>query len=128
MFGIHGAEHEITVPIVVKLAADRWEASAHFQVPYVKWGLKNPSALFLRVGDIVNIDFRGAGDCARVTGKPEVMPYGLIPINALMFIAKKHESSCGFFVCCLHSRRRMVPQFVTISHNAENEDKKRDAG
>jgi polyisoprenoid-binding protein YceI len=61
MFGIHGAEHEITVPIVVKLAADRWEASAHFQVPYVKWGLKNPSALFLRVGDIVNIDFRGAG-------------------------------------------------------------------
>ena len=61
MFGIHGAEHEITVPVVVKLEADHWTASAHFQVPYVKWGLKNPSALFLRVGDIVDIDFRAAG-------------------------------------------------------------------
>ena len=61
MFGIHGAEHEITMPVAVKLAADHWEASAHFQVPYVKWGLKNPSILFLRVGDTVNIDFRAAG-------------------------------------------------------------------
>jgi polyisoprenoid-binding protein YceI len=61
MFGIHGAEHEITVPVVVKFEADHWEASAHFQVPYVKWGMKNPSVLFLRVGDVVDIDFRAAG-------------------------------------------------------------------
>lgn len=61
MFGIHGAEHEITVPVAVKFASDHWEASAHFQVPYVKWGMKNPSILFLRVGDTVDIDFRAAG-------------------------------------------------------------------
>jgi polyisoprenoid-binding protein YceI len=64
MFRIHGTEHEITVPVVVKLATDHWEASGHFQVPYVKWGLKNPSMLFLRVGDIVDIDFRAAGSIA----------------------------------------------------------------
>ena len=64
MFGIHGAEHEITLPVVVKMAKDNWEASGHFQVPYVKWGLKNPSVLFLRVGDIVDIDFRAAGTVA----------------------------------------------------------------
>ena len=61
MFGIHGAEHEITVPVVVKLEADHWAASAHFKVPYVKWGMKRPNALFLRVGDTVDIDFRAAG-------------------------------------------------------------------
>jgi len=64
MFGIHGAEHEITVPLVVKLEADHWTASAHFHVPYVKWGMKKPNMLFLRVGDIVDIDFRAAGSLA----------------------------------------------------------------
>ena len=61
LFGIHGAEHEITVPVGVDLGPDHWTASAHFPVPYVKWGMKNPSILFLRVGDTVNIDFRGTG-------------------------------------------------------------------
>jgi polyisoprenoid-binding protein YceI len=60
-FGIHGADHEITVPVVVKMTADQWQAAAHFQVPYAKWGMRNPSVLFLRVGDIVEIDFRSAG-------------------------------------------------------------------
>ena len=69
MFGIHGAEHEITMPVAVKMAADHWEGSAHFQVPYVKWGLKNPSVLLLRVGDVVDIDFRAAGSLV-----PPVVP------------------------------------------------------
>jgi polyisoprenoid-binding protein YceI len=68
IFIIHGTEHEITVPILVKLGAGHWEASAHFQVPYVKWGMKNPSVLFLRVGDAVDIEFRAAGSTVPVTG------------------------------------------------------------
>ena len=67
LFGIHGAEHEITVPVQVDLGPDHWTASAHFPVPYVKWGMKNPSLLFLRVGDTVNIDFQGAGGANSVT-------------------------------------------------------------
>jgi polyisoprenoid-binding protein YceI len=62
MFAIHGAEHEITVPVEVKLEADHWSASAHFPVPYAKWGMKNPSVLFLRVGDSVDIELRAAGN------------------------------------------------------------------
>jgi len=31
-------------------------ATIHFTIPYVKWGLKNPSTLFLRVSDKVVID------------------------------------------------------------------------
>jgi polyisoprenoid-binding protein YceI len=67
MFGIHGAEHEITVPVDVKLEAEHWSASAHFPVPYAKWGMKNPSVLFLRVGDSVDIEFQGAGGVKQVT-------------------------------------------------------------
>ena len=67
MFAIHGAEHEITVPVEVKLEADHWSASAHFPVPYVKWGMKNPSVLFLRVGDSVDIDLRASGSLSAAT-------------------------------------------------------------
>lgn len=61
MFAIHGADHEITVTVEVKLETDHWSATAHFPVPYAKWGMKNPSVLFLRVGDSVDIDLHAAG-------------------------------------------------------------------
>lgn len=67
LFGIHGAEHEITLAVEVNLETDHWTASAHFPVPYVKWGMKNPSMLFLRVGDTVNIDFQGTGGANPIT-------------------------------------------------------------
>lgn len=61
LFGIHGSEHEMTVPVAVKIAGDHWEASSQFDVPYVAWGLKNPSVLLLRVGSTVHIDFHAQG-------------------------------------------------------------------
>ena len=38
------------------MAEGRATAKIHFTIPYVKWGLKNPSTLFLRVSDKVDID------------------------------------------------------------------------
>jgi polyisoprenoid-binding protein YceI len=61
MFGIHGVDREITVPAEVEMAADHWTAAVHFTVPYEKWGMKNPSTLFLRVNDSVEIDLTTAG-------------------------------------------------------------------
>jgi len=61
MFGIHGAEHEITIPVQVELAPDHWNLTAHFDVPYVKWGLKDPSTFILRVEKVVEIDLRASG-------------------------------------------------------------------
>jgi polyisoprenoid-binding protein YceI len=61
MFGIHGVEREITVPAEVEMSADHWTANVHFTVPYEKWGMKNPSTLFLRVNDSVEIDLTAAG-------------------------------------------------------------------
>ena len=64
MFAIHGAEHEVTIPVEVNLIGTAWTARASFQVPYVKWGMKNPSVLFLRVVDTVQVQFHAAGSTA----------------------------------------------------------------
>jgi len=64
MFNIHGVDREITVPAQVELSAGRWTATVHFTVPYQKWGMKNPSTLFLRVNDSVEIDLLAAGAVA----------------------------------------------------------------
>jgi polyisoprenoid-binding protein YceI len=61
IFSIHGADHEITVPADVEIGPDHWTATVHFTVPYVKWGMKNPSTLFLRVNDSVQIDLVASG-------------------------------------------------------------------
>lgn len=58
---IHGADHELTIPAQVEMFSDHWSAALHFSIPYVKWGMKNPSTLFLRVSESVDIDVNAAG-------------------------------------------------------------------
>ena len=55
IFSIHGGDHEMTVPVDVQSAAGEYTATAHFVVPYIKWGMKNPSTFVLRVSDKVEI-------------------------------------------------------------------------
>ena len=61
MFSIHGAEHELTIPVTVHLEDGNWSAKATFRIPYAKWGMKNPSMLVLRVASFVDIEFHAAG-------------------------------------------------------------------
>ncbi|HZQ19578.1 MAG TPA: YceI family protein [Terriglobales bacterium] len=61
MFSIHGADHELTMPVRVEIFPDHWIADTHFSIPYVKWGIKNPSTLFLRVSESVEIDIHATG-------------------------------------------------------------------
>jgi polyisoprenoid-binding protein YceI len=65
IFNIHGSDHEITVPAEVEMTSDRWTATLHFAAPYVKWGMKNPSTLFLRVSESVDIDVVASGTVTR---------------------------------------------------------------
>ena len=55
VFAIHGVEHEILLPATVDAAAGQYNVAATFEVPYVTWGMKNPSTLMLRVSDKVEI-------------------------------------------------------------------------
>lgn len=61
VFSIHGSGHEMTVPVRVQVFPDHWIADSHFTVPYVKWGIKNPSTFFLRVSESVEIDVHATG-------------------------------------------------------------------
>ena len=61
IFTIHGAEHEIAVPVLVAMDGGRYTATATFDVPYVKWGMKNPSKLMFRVTDHVEITIHTSG-------------------------------------------------------------------
>ena len=68
MFSIHGVEREIMVPAEVEISANHWTATVHFTVPYAKWGMKNPSTLFLRVNDFVEIDLVASGSTGANSG------------------------------------------------------------
>lgn len=62
VFRLHGQNHDATLTISVQPGAGgRVDASASFPVPYVNWGLKNPSTFILRVGDTVNVDVHASG-------------------------------------------------------------------
>jgi polyisoprenoid-binding protein YceI len=61
IFVLHGSEHELTVPVQANLAADHWTGSAKFSVPFIEWGLKNPSTWLLKVEHSVTIDLELKG-------------------------------------------------------------------
>jgi polyisoprenoid-binding protein YceI len=60
-FTIHGAGHPLTLVVQAHLAGEQLTADLNFSIPYVSWGLKNPSTLFLRVNDTVDIAIHAAG-------------------------------------------------------------------
>jgi polyisoprenoid-binding protein YceI len=61
MFVLHGKEHELTVPVQAELAGDHWTGSANFNIPFIDWGLKNPSSFFLKVEHAVQIQLELKG-------------------------------------------------------------------
>jgi polyisoprenoid-binding protein YceI len=56
IFTLLDSPHEIAVPMLVHLDGASATAKAHLVVPYIKWGLKDPSILILRVEHDVAID------------------------------------------------------------------------
>ncbi|MGD0666294.1 MAG: YceI family protein [Bryobacteraceae bacterium] len=55
VFAIHGAEHQLTAPVEVRVSGSQYAITARFTVPYQQWGMKNPSTFFLRVDDKVDL-------------------------------------------------------------------------
>ena len=65
IFTLLGTPHEITVPMVVHLDGASATAKGHFVVPYVQWGLKNPSFLIWKAENDVAIDLNLVGAISR---------------------------------------------------------------
>ena len=64
---ILGTDHAITLPCQVQASGGELRATTHFTLPYVAWGLKNPSTFFLHVADKVELVIAVGG---RLTSAP----------------------------------------------------------
>jgi polyisoprenoid-binding protein YceI len=68
VFRLRGQDHELTLTIIVGPSADgQIQVSTKFAVPYIKWGLKNPSNFFLKVDDSVDVEIHAK---ARLASDP----------------------------------------------------------
>ena len=61
VFRIHGGDHDLTLSLPVQAQGSRATATTKFDVPYQAWGMKNPSTLFLKVDNKVEIDISAVG-------------------------------------------------------------------
>jgi hypothetical protein len=51
----------MTVPMQIHIDGATLSAKTHFTIPYVKWGLKDPSIFILKVAKEVDIDLTLVG-------------------------------------------------------------------
>ena len=61
VFTLLGNAHDLTIPMQIHIDGSKATAKAHFIVPYVAWGLKNPSFLIWKAENDVAIDLNLAG-------------------------------------------------------------------
>jgi polyisoprenoid-binding protein YceI len=61
VFRLHGSDHDLTMVIPVQINGREVSATAQFTVPYVAWGLKDPSTFILRVAKEVTIEIDTRG-------------------------------------------------------------------
>lgn len=54
-FLIGGSTHTVEIPFAVTVAGNALELQGRFEVPYVEWGLKDPSKFLLRVAKEVAV-------------------------------------------------------------------------
>lgn len=60
-FRIHGGDHPITLVVPLQVSGNSANFKTQLIIPYVKWGMKNPSTFVLRVSDKVELDIAASG-------------------------------------------------------------------
>jgi polyisoprenoid-binding protein YceI len=70
---LHGNGHAVTLTFHLQMKGNGIGARTHFVIPYIGWGLKNPSTLLLHVSDKVEFD---------VTTVGQVLEQGKRPLNS----------------------------------------------
>ena len=66
VFVLHGTEHELSIPAQGEFAGDHWKGTAKFSVPFIAWGLKNPSNFLLKVNPAVDVELDMSGSLQSV--------------------------------------------------------------
>lgn len=68
---IHGTGHDLVIPATVRMEQGRLTGTAQFTIPFVEWGLKDPSVFIFRVKKEVQVTLELVGS---VLTEPAVMP------------------------------------------------------
>jgi hypothetical protein len=61
VFTLLGTPHDLTIPMLIHIDGSKATAKGQFVVPYVKWGLKNPTFLIWKAENDVAIDLNLVG-------------------------------------------------------------------
>lgn len=64
-FTLLGQAHPISVPMNVHIDGDHFTAAGNFVVPYVSWGMKDPSWFVMKVEKEVKIDLKLSGTISK---------------------------------------------------------------
>jgi hypothetical protein len=64
MLLFHGGEHELTAPVRITANGSSISAVSEFTIPYVAWGLEDPSVFVLRVAKEVKVRVELSGTLA----------------------------------------------------------------
>ena len=61
---LHGASHPVTLPATVRVEGGTVHAETRLTVPYIEWGLADPSFLFVRAAKTVEVSIVAQGTLA----------------------------------------------------------------
>jgi YceI-like domain len=61
VFTLLGTAHDLTIPMQIHIDGSKATAKGQFVVPYVQWGLKNPSFMIWKAENNVGIDLNLVG-------------------------------------------------------------------
>jgi polyisoprenoid-binding protein YceI len=64
-FSIHGTSHEINIPLAVTIKGSEIRGTGKFVVPFVEWGMKDPSNFLFKVEKTVEVELVCVGHLNR---------------------------------------------------------------
>lgn len=67
VLNLHGADHPMTIPVATECAAGRVRGEFELSIPYVEWGLHDPSFFVARAAKTVGARVRAEGRFADAT-------------------------------------------------------------
>jgi polyisoprenoid-binding protein YceI len=73
-FEVRGASHPIALDFTGTRAGERARVTARFDVPWVAWGLPDPSNALLRVDEVLAVAVEAGGEIVPDTGAPAPPP------------------------------------------------------
>ena len=65
VFTLLGSPHDITIPMQVHVDSSKATAKAQFVIPYIQWGLKDPSFMIWKADKDVTISLSLAGSLSK---------------------------------------------------------------